>query len=60
MGLAAARLRAVAGRIDPHLRLGRLCLLSEIYWQRRSVDHMFGDLLGAVMLIVLLFSMAGI
>ena len=34
--------------------------LDEIYWQRRSFDHMFGFMLGAVMLIVLLFSMAGI
>ena len=31
-----------------------------MHWQRRSFDHMFGFMLGAVTLIVLLFSMAGI
>ena len=59
IGLAASRLREVALRLDPQLRVGRLRSLEEMYWQRRSFDHMFGFMLGAVMLIVLLFSMAG-
>ena len=60
IGLAAGRLREVASGLDPQLRVGRLRSLDEMYWQRRSFDHMFGFMLGAVMLIVLLFSMAGI
>ena len=59
IGLAASRLREVTLRLDPRLRVGRLRSLEEMYWQRRSFDHMFGFMLGAVMLIVLLFSMAG-
>jgi hypothetical protein len=59
IGLAAGRLREVASRLDPQLRVGRLRSLDEMYWQRRSFDHMFGFMLGAVMAIVLLFSMAG-
>ena len=59
IGLAASRLRDIALRLDPQLRVGRLRSLEEMYWQRRSFDHMFGFMLGAVMLIVLLFSMAG-
>ena len=60
IGLAAGRLRAVAGGLDPQLRVGRLRSLDEMYWQRRSLDHTFGFMVGAVMVIVLLFSMAGI
>ncbi len=60
IGLAAGRLRDVTGRLDPKLRVGRLRSLDELYWQGRSFDHMFGFMLGAVMVIVLLFSMAGI
>ena len=59
IGVAAGRLREIAGRLDPQLRAGRLRSLDEMYWQRRSFDHMFGAVLGAVMVIVLLFSMAG-
>ena len=58
--LAAERLRAVVSGLDPQLRVRNLESLYEMYWQRRSFDHMFGFMLGAVMLIVLLFSMAGI
>ncbi len=60
IGLAAGRLREVASGLDPQLRVGRLRSLDEMYWQRRSFDHTFGFMLGAVMMIVLLFSMAGI
>ena len=58
--LAARRLREVVSRLDPQLRVGHLRSLDEMYWQQRSFDHMFGFMLGAVTLIVLLFSMAGI
>ena len=60
VGPAAGRLREVASGLDPQLRVGRLRSLDEMYWHRRSFDHMFGFMLGAVMVIVLLFSMAGI
>ena len=45
--------------IDPALRIGRLRSLGEIYRQWRSVAHTLGFMLGSVMLIVLLFAMAG-
>jgi predicted permease len=57
---AADRLRAVARGLDPQLRVRDLESLYETYWQRRSFEHMFGFMLGAVTLIVLLFSMAGV
>jgi predicted permease len=60
VGQSADRLRAVAARLDPQLRVGDVESFEETYWQRRSADHMFGYLLGSVTLIVLLFSMAGI
>jgi ABC-type antimicrobial peptide transport system permease subunit len=60
VGLAAGRLRSVAAGLDPKLRLGRLRSLDEIYWQRRSLDQMFGFVLGTVMVIALLFPMAGL
>ena len=59
IGLAAGRLREVVSGLDPQLRVGRLRSLEEMYWHRRSFEHMFGLMLGAVMVIVLLFSMAG-
>ena len=58
-GLAAARLRDVTTAIDPALRIGRLRSLGEIYRQWMSVAHTLGFMLGSVMLIVLLFAMAG-
>jgi predicted permease len=58
-GLAAARLREVTKAIDPSLRIGRLRSLGEIYRQWRSVAHTLGFMLGSVMLIVLLFAIAG-
>ena len=60
IGLAADRLREVASGLDPRLRVGRLRSLDEMYWQRRSFDHMFGFMVGAPVVIVLLFSMAGL
>jgi putative ABC transport system permease protein len=60
VGQSADRLREVATRLDAQLRIGHLESFEETYWQRRSLDHAFGYLLGSVTLIVLLFSMAGI
>ena len=60
IGPAARRLREVASGLDPQLRVGRPRSLDEMYWERRSFDHMFGFMLGAMTTIVLLFSMAGI
>ena len=57
---SALRLREVASGLDPQLRVGRLRSLDEMYWEGRSFDHMFGFMLGAATMIVLLFSMAGI
>ena len=59
IGLAADRLREVVSGLDPKLRIGRLRSLDEMYWQRRSFEHMFGFMVGAVTVIVLLLSMAG-
>ena len=58
-GLAATRLREVTRAIDPGLRIARLRSLGEIYRQRGSVDSTLGFMLGSVMLIVVLFAMAG-
>jgi hypothetical protein len=60
MGPAVGRLREVVRGLDAELRVGDLRTLDEMYWQRRSFDHTFGSMLGAVTLIVLLFSMAGV
>jgi predicted permease len=59
LGPAAARLRAVAAGLDSRLRVARLRTLEEIYQERQSLDRTFGVALGAVVVIVLLFSMAG-
>ena len=58
-GLAAARLREVTKAIDPALGIGRLRSLGEIYRQWRSVAYTLVFMLGSIMLIVLLFAMAG-
>ena len=58
-GLAAARLREVTKAIDPALGIGRLRSLGEIYRQWRAVAYTLVFMLGSVMLIVLLFAMAG-
>jgi putative ABC transport system permease protein len=59
VGLAAARLREATKAIDPALRIGRLRSLGEIYGQWTSVANTLVFMLGSVMLIVLLFAMAG-
>jgi predicted permease len=59
LGPAAVRFRAVAAGLDPRLRVGRLRSLEEIYWEQGGDELTFGFGLGAVVLIVLLFSMAG-
>ena len=58
-GLAATRLREVTKAIDPALGIGRLRSLGEIYRQWRSVAYTLVFMLGSIMLIVLLFAMAG-
>ena len=57
--LATARLRDVTRAIDPSLRIGRLRSVGEIYGEWISVSHTLGFMLGSVMLIVLLFAIAG-
>ena len=59
VGLAARHLRAVVARLDPQLRVGALRSLDEMYWQRRSLEHTFAFVLGSIVVIVILFSMAG-
>jgi hypothetical protein len=58
--LVAGRLREIVGALDPALRVDRLRSLAEIYRQQGSTIRMFGLVLASAMLIVLLFSMAGI
>jgi hypothetical protein len=60
LGPVTSRLREVVSGLDSQLRVGQLASLDQMYWERRSLEHMFGFLLGTVTLIVLLFSMAGI
>jgi putative ABC transport system permease protein len=57
--LVSGELREIAGALDPTLRVGRLRSLGDIYRQRRSAITMFGLVLVTVMVIVLLFTMAG-
>jgi putative ABC transport system permease protein len=59
MSAAAESLRTLSA-LDTNLRVGRIQSLEESYWNRRSLDHIVGSLLATVMLIALLFSMAGI
>lgn len=59
-GLAATRLREVTKAIDPGLRIARLRSLAEVYGERGSVRSTFAFLVGSVMLIVVLFAMAGL
>ena len=59
VGPAAARIRAVAARIDPRLRVGGLQSLADMYWQRQSLEQTFGYMLGSVVVTVVLFSIAG-
>jgi predicted permease len=57
--LAATRFREVTRAIDPGLRIARLQSLGDLYRQRGSVGSTLGFMLGSVMVIVLLFAMAG-
>jgi hypothetical protein len=59
-GLAAARLREVTTAIDPALHIARLRSLKEIYRKRGSVDSTLGLMVGSLMLIVVLFALAGL
>ena len=59
-GLAATRLREVTRAIDPGLRIARLRSLGEIYRERGSVGSTLGFMVGSVMLIVVLFAIAGL
>jgi putative ABC transport system permease protein len=60
VGPAAVRLRAVAAALDSQLRVERLRSFAEIYEPHRWGDHTFAVMVSAVLLIVLLLSMAGI
>src|SRR5262245_49974380 len=57
--LVTNELRSIAGDLDSNLRVGRLRSLGEIYRQRRSAITTLGAVLVTVMVIVLLFTMAG-
>lgn len=57
--LVSGGLREIAGALDSTLRVGRVRSLGDIYRQRRSAVTMFGFVLVAVMLIVVLFTLAG-
>jgi ABC-type antimicrobial peptide transport system permease subunit len=60
VGPAAERLTAVVSGLDSQLRVGRPRSFGEIYGPHRFGDHTFGIMLSAAVVIVLLFSMAGI
>jgi putative ABC transport system permease protein len=60
IGPVAGRLAAVVSGLDPQLRLGGLRSFGEIYGPHRFGDHTFGIMLSAAVVVVLLFSMAGI
>jgi putative ABC transport system permease protein len=59
MALAAARLREATRAIAPGMRVARLRSLGEIYRERGSVGSTLGLMLGSLMLILVLFAMAG-
>jgi predicted permease len=58
-GPAAARFREVTRAIDPGWRIAQLRSLGEIYRERGSVGSTLGVMVGSVMLIVVLFVVAG-
>ena len=58
-GLAAARVQEATAALDPSLHIGRLRSLGEIYRQWTSLSHTLSFMLGSILLIVLLFAMAG-
>ena len=57
--LAATRLRELTSGVDPGLRIARLRSLGEIYRERGSVGSTLGIMVGSVMLVVVLFALAG-
>jgi ABC-type antimicrobial peptide transport system permease subunit len=59
MALVSAEFQQIAGAVESTLRVGRLRSLGDIYRQRRSPITMFGLVLVTVIVIVLLFTMAG-
>jgi predicted permease len=58
-GPAANRLRAVVARLDLQLKVERLQSFEDVYQANRSDDKKFATALGLIVLIVLLFAMAG-
>jgi predicted permease len=59
MTLVAGALREIAGAVDPALRVGSVRSLDDVYRQQLSSVTMLGLLLVTVIVIVLLFTMAG-
>lgn len=55
-----ARLNELPSRLDPDLRIDQLRSLEEIYREQEVNNHLAGYALAAVMICVLLFSLAGI
>jgi predicted permease len=59
LGPAVDRLRAVVAGLDSQLKVERLRSFEDVYEENQSDDKMFATALGVIVLIVLLFSMAG-
>ena len=59
VSFVTGELRKIAAAADSALRVGRVRSLGEVYRQRRSAIEMFGLVLVTVMVIVLLFTLAG-
>jgi predicted permease len=59
LGPAVDRLRAVVAGLDSRLKVERLRSFEDIYEENQSDDRTFATALGVIVLVVLLFSMAG-
>lgn len=59
LGPAVDRLRAVVAGLDSRLKVERLRSFEDIYEENQSDDKTFATALGIIVLVVLLFSMAG-
>jgi putative ABC transport system permease protein len=59
VGPAADRFRAVVAGLDSRLKIERLRSFEDVYEANKSDDRTFATALGIIVLIVLLFSMAG-
>jgi ABC-type antimicrobial peptide transport system permease subunit len=59
LGPAVDRLRAVVAGLDSRLKVERLRSFEDIYEENQSDDKTFATALGVIVLVVLLFSMAG-